>query len=116
MSYQGERARPMASENGRVFKVSKLRLAPDGHVSDVLWGEVDAGSDHSVGALVTATATEVVNAIHDGAQVVAVFPPMRRLPDRTFVVVEHRDGRECLSFDGASSPGRDLSDIDRLVD
>ena len=44
MTYEGVRARPLASENGRLFEVSKVRIGPDGRVSDVLWGEVDADS------------------------------------------------------------------------
>jgi hypothetical protein len=73
MTYQGELSRPLACESGRCFEVSKVRIGPDGHVSDVLWGEVDAGADRAVGARVLATAAEVVDAIHDGAQVKAVF-------------------------------------------
>ena len=60
MTYQGERARPMASEKGRVFEVSKVRIGADGHVSDVLWVEVDSGSDQDVGTRVLASAAEVV--------------------------------------------------------
>ncbi len=116
MTYQGERAQPIATENGRCFEVSKVRIGPDGHVSDVLWGEVDAGSDRMVGARVVATAAEVVDAIHDGAQVAAVFPSQDRLPARTFVVVEHNDGRECITFDGGPSPGRNVTDMDSLDD
>jgi hypothetical protein len=33
---------------------------------------------------------------------------------RTFVIVEHEDGRECITFEGPPSPGRDLVDIDKL--
>jgi hypothetical protein len=116
MTFQGERARPMASEVGRYFEVSKVRIGPDGHVSDVLWGEVDAGSDRNVGMLVTAMAAEVVDAIHDGAEVVAVFPSGNHLPERAFVIVLHEDGRECLAFDGAPSAGRNLDDLDSLDD
>jgi hypothetical protein len=116
MTYQGERARPMASETGRCFEVSKVRVGRDGHVSDVLWGEVDAGSDRNVGALVVATAAEVVDAIHDGAQVAAVFSSKAHLPERAFVIVEHEDGRECIAFDGAPSPGRNVTDLDSLDD
>ena len=36
MTYQGERARAMASEIGRVFAVSKVRIGADGHVSNAL--------------------------------------------------------------------------------
>jgi hypothetical protein len=116
MTYQGERARPMATENGRFFAVSKVRIGPEGHVSDVLWGEVHAGSDRAVGALAEATAAEVVDAIHGGAQVAAVFPSPNRLPERSFVVVEHNDGRECIAFDGAPSAGRNVTDMDSLDD
>jgi len=114
MTYQGERARPMASEQGRFFEVSKVRVGPDGRVSDVLWVEVDAGSDRDVGARVLATASEVVDAIHDGAQVVAVFSTQDPLPERMFVVVEEEAGGEYISFDGTPSPGRNLADLDRL--
>jgi hypothetical protein len=113
MTFQGERARPMASEQGRFFEVAKVRIGPDGQVSDVLWGEVDAGTDRNVGLLVTATAAEVVDAIHDGAGVLAVFPS-DHLPDRPFVVVEHDDGRESIAFEGGPSPGRDLGDLASL--
>jgi hypothetical protein len=116
MTYQGERARPMATENGRCFEVSKVRIGPDGHVSDVLWSEVDGGTDRNVGARVVATAAEVVDAIHDGAQVAAVFPSSGRLPERMFVVVEHDDGRECIALGGAPSPGRNVADLDSLDD
>lgn len=116
MTYQGERARPMPTETGRYFEVSKVRIGPDGHVSDVLWSEVDAGQDRTVGAGVVATAAEVVDAIHDGAQVTAMFPADEHLPERTFVVVEHQDGRECIAFEGASSPGRNVTDLDSLDD
>ena len=115
MTYQGERARPLASENGHFFEVSKVRIGSDGHVSDVLWAEVNAGADHDVGARVTATAAEVVDAIHDGAQVAAVFASAGvHRPERAFVIVEHEDGRECIAFDGAPSPGRNVGDIDTL--
>lgn len=67
MTYQGERARPLASEKGRFFEVSKVRIGADGHVSDVLWVEVESGSDQEVGTRVLASAAEVVDAIHDRA-------------------------------------------------
>lgn len=116
MTYQGERARPMASENGRFFEVSKVRIGPDGHVSAVLWGEVDAGSDRAVGLRVVAPASEVVDALHDGAQVAAVFPSTQRRPERSFSIVEHADGRECIAFEGPPSVGRNLDDIGSLDD
>jgi len=116
MTYQGERAQPMATEDGRCFEVSKVRIGADGHVSDVLWGEVDAGSDRAVAVRVVATAAEVVDAIHDGAQVAAVFTSDERLPERVFVVVEHDDGSECIAFEGGPSEGRNVTDIASLDD
>ena len=104
----------MTSESGRLFEVSKVRIGPDGHVSVVLWGEVDAGSDRTVGARELATAAEVVEALHDGAQVEAVFLARGPLPERSFVVVLHDDGRECIALDGPPSPGRNLADLGRL--
>jgi hypothetical protein len=112
MTYQGERARPMDNENQRVFEVSKVRIGSDGHVSDVLWTEVGGTSDQAVGVRVVAPVGDVVDAIHDGAQVAAVFSASKeRLPDRLFVVVEHEDGRECIAFGDAPSPGRNLADM-----
>jgi len=117
MTYQGERARPIASDRRRSYQVSKVRIGSDGHVSDVLWGELDAGANRAVSDPVRAPVADVVDAIHDGAQVVAVFtsakPPR---PEREFVVVEHDDGSECIDFAKASSPGRNLSDMANLDD
>ena len=116
MTYQGERARSMATENGRCFKVSKVRINADDHVSEVLRGEVDGGSDRVVGTCVVATAAEVVDAIHDGAQGAAVSASNDPLPERGFVVVQHPDGRECIALDGAQSVGRNVTDRDALDD
>ncbi len=115
MTYQGERARPMASEKGRVFEVSKVRIGRDGHISDVLWVEVNAGSDRDVGSPVVAPAAEVIDALHDSATVAAVFPLSKdHQPERAFLIVEHKHGREYISFADASSTGRNLSDMDSL--
>jgi hypothetical protein len=119
MTYQGERARPVtvkdASELGRCFEVSQIRLDGDGHVSDVLWTEVNTASNRAVHTAIVSPAAEVVDAIHDGAQVAAVFSPRGvHLPRRQFVVVEHENGRECIVLDGPPAPGRNLSDIASL--
>ena len=119
MSYQGARARPLASEKGRLFEVYKVRIGHDGHVSDVLWSELYRASDQHDGARVVASAAEVVDAIHDSAEVLAVFPsadaagPKHRQM-RTFVIVEQDDGRECITFEGPTSPGRELVDMVNL--
>jgi hypothetical protein len=44
---------------------------------------------------------------------------VRASPDvheRAFVIVMHEDSRECIAFDGKLSPGRLLTDLDRLDD
>jgi hypothetical protein len=66
-----------------------------------------------------ASAAEVVDALHDGARVTAVFSslkghPPNRPPGRAFVVVELKDGRECIAFEGNPAPGRNVSDIENL--
>lgn len=115
MTYQGERGRAVASESRHIFAVSKVRIGADGRVSDVLWTEVDGKSDHDVGARVVAPVSDVVDAIHDGAQVVARFYSSKgQLPPRAFVIVGHEDGRECIAFDDSPSPGRNLADMANL--
>jgi hypothetical protein len=116
MTYQGERARSMGTESGRLFEISKVRIDPAGHISDVLWSEVNAASDLAVGHRVVATVAEVVDAIHDGAQVAAVFTTGDPLPRRMFLVVEHSDGGAHIAIDGTPSPGRNASDLARLGD
>jgi hypothetical protein len=61
----------------------------------------------------------VVDAIHDGARVDAAFRApdaltQKQLPLRAFVNVEHEDGRECITFGGPPSPGRERVDMARL--
>lgn len=83
----------------------------------MLWGEVNAGSNRDVSSRVVVSAAEVIDTIHDGAQVIAVFPMTKdQQPARVFVIFEHKDGREYIDFDDASSPGRNLRDMDNLDD
>lgn len=115
MTYQGARARAADSDSTRVFEVSKIRVGVDGRVSDVLWGEVDAKSGNDVSAPVMAPVAEVIDAIHAGSHVAAVFTlPHAQLPERHFVVVEHDDGRESIALDDLPSRGRELADLPRL--
>ena len=104
----------MESENKRFFEVSKVRIGPDGHITDVLWCEVNSGSDREVGAPVLATTADVVDAIHDGAKVSAAFADRDHRPERAFKILEHEDGREYIVFHGATSAGRDFTDMDSL--
>lgn len=116
MSYQGARARTEASEAGRVFAVSKVRLDHRGEVSQVLWHEVNGRSDTQAGLAVEAPAADVVTALHAGAQVEARFREAghARQPERRFRVVAHADGHETLALVDAATPGREMHDIDKL--
>lgn len=74
-------------------------------------------SDQAVGARVVAPVVDVVDAIHDGAQVLALFSSSKgQFPELAFVIVEHDDGRECIAFDDSPSPGRNLADMASLDD
>jgi hypothetical protein len=60
-------------------------------------------------------AADVIDAIHDGAQVAALFSGSNAgLPERHFIVIEHEDGGECIVLEGPSSTGRTLSDMASL--
>jgi hypothetical protein len=115
MTYRGDRSRELDTEQGRVFEVSKVRLAPNGGVADVLWVEVNPASGLDVGADVLATEAEVIDAIHDGASVLALFkahePPLRK---RNFVIALQQDGSERIAFAGPPIPGRALEDVARI--
>ena len=115
MSYQGMRAREADDESTRVFAVSKVRLAAQGQVSHVLWAEVNTRTDHDVSTRAVAPVAEVIDAMHGGARVAAMFPHQGgRRPERFFAVKQHEDGSEAIALDGAPSPGRELRDIDAL--
>jgi hypothetical protein len=99
MSYQGARARPESSEGRRFFAVSKVRLGASGEVTAVLWGEINAKSNLDVGRPVVVPVGDVIDAIHDGAHVSAVFPARPgSLPDQRIEVVEHPDGIETIGL------------------
>lgn len=115
MTYRGERSRELPTEQGRVFEVSRVRLTADGQVLDVLWGEVNPASGLNVGAAVQATAAEVMDAIHDGAGVVALFNMSgSRLQKRPLVIVLQPEGGERLTFEGPPIQGNELVDLRRF--
>ena len=99
MTYQGAKARPLDSETKRFLAISKIRLDPSGWPTHVLWGEVNAGSNLDVGAQRVAPVADVVDAIHDGAEVAAVFLPTRvHTPEHLLVVTERPDGSETIAL------------------
>ena len=99
MTYQGARARPRESETGHFFAVSKVRLDSFGHVTHVLWNEVDARSNSDLSAAILVTVADVVDAIHDGAQVAAVCQDwLPHIPKRAFEIIAHLNGGETIAL------------------
>ncbi len=117
MSYQGARARELPQDPMSVFAVSKVRLDADGRVTDVLWGVIDRKSNHWVSPAALAPVAEVVDAIHNGDHVLALFPTNGgRLPEREFEVVEFDDGSETIELDASNAPAPDIRDMIQLKD
>jgi hypothetical protein len=119
MTYQGARAAAAEGEVKRVFAISKVRFDNTGHVTDVLWAEVNAKSNLDVSTPVAVPVADVVDAIHDGARVVAVFPArLGHLPEHAFEVVEHAHGSETIGLVKSTSINAslqpDLRDIATL--
>src|SRR5471032_2281899 len=104
MTAKGTHERIQSKEIVRVFAVSGVRLDDTGQVVEVLWAEVNEKSNLGVSAAVRAPASEVITAIHAGQQVLAVFPKSRgHRPDRSFVVLEQKDGSETLALEGSNA-------------
>ena len=98
-----------------VFAVSKVRTNGEGYVTDVFWGVVDTKSNRWVSPEVEAPVVEVLDAIHNGDQVVALFPATHgHLPERQFVVMQHAGGRVSIALDGPSTPACEIQDMDQL--
>ena len=98
-----------------VYAVSRVRLDKDGRVTDVLWGEVDTKTNQWATAESVAPVVEVVDAIHAGDQVFALFPTTHgHLPERRFIVVDYDSGWETIALDGPSTFEREIHDMDRL--
>ena len=101
----------------KTFAVTKVRLDADGRVTDVLWGAVDTVANAWVSAERVAPVSDVVRAIHAGAQVFALFPSTHgHLPDRRFRVVDYDSGWETISLDGPPTFEREVHDMERLAD
>ena len=111
----GAGARQLLRDAVSAFAVSKVRLDVDGRVTDVLWAVIDKKSNHWVSPAALAPVAEVVEAIHNGDQVLALFPTNGgRLPEREFEVVEFDDGTETIELDAANAPAPDIRDMVQL--
>ncbi len=119
VSYQGARARSPDDESGHVFAISKVRLDDRGWVTDVLWCEISAKSNLDVGASVIVPVADVIDALHDGARVSAVFPVhLGAMPDHAFEVIEFTNGLKTIALVPSQDENirrrADLNDLARL--
>lgn len=115
--YEGARARELLQNPMSVLAVSKVRLDVDGRVTDVLWGVIDRKSNHWVSFAALAPVAEVVDAIHNGDQVIALFPTNGgRMPEREFEVVEFDDGTETIELDAFNGQAPEVRDMVQLDD
>ena len=98
-----------------VFAISKVRTNATGYVTDVVWGVVDTKSNRWVSPEVAAPAAEVLRAIRNGDQVVALFPATNgHMPERQFVAIQPTGGREFLALEGRPTPAREIQDMDQF--
>ena len=98
-----------------VYAVSKVQLDNDGRVVAVLWGRVDTQQNQWAGPEMHAPVAEVVNAIHRGDQVFALFPSAHgHLPERRFMTVSYDNGWETVALEGPPTHEREVHDLDRL--
>lgn len=100
-----------------VFAISKVRLDGAGDVSEVTWGVVDIKSNSWVSPEVKASAAEVLEAIHKGDHVAALFPGEGGYkPEGQFVAVSDGEAGERLVLEGPEHTPLRISDMDRLGD
>jgi hypothetical protein len=98
-----------------VFAVSKVRLDQDGRVIAVNWGRVDTHANRWATPEVVAPVKDVVDALHAGHHVFALFPSTHgHLPDREFMVVAYDNGWETIAFKGNPTHEREIHDMARL--
>ncbi|MEO8059190.1 MAG: hypothetical protein ABI671_12765 [Burkholderiales bacterium] len=114
-TYQGGKARLLARDFMSAFAVSRIDLDTDGRVTQVVWGVIDKKSNRWVSDEELAPVADVVAAIQNGDQVLAIFPPAAgKLAEREFVVVEFDDGMETIELDEVSGPAPRIHDMGRI--
>ena len=100
----------------KTFAISKVRLDQDGRVTHIYWGEVDTGKNDWARPERVAPVIDAVRAIHDGAQVFALFPSTHgHLPERRFMVVDYDSGWATISLDWPPTHEREIHDMERLA-
>jgi hypothetical protein len=112
-----EKALPLAADAVTFYAVSQMQLDARQRVSEVVWGQVDTVSNRWATDEVRAPVADVVEAIHNGDPVFALFRGNDgHLPRQRFVVLEHDDGEESIVLEGPAVSGSDLQAMDRIDD
>lgn len=112
-----ESALPLSADAVTFHAVSQVRL--DGHqrVSEVVWGQVDTAGNRWATDERRAPVADVVDAIHNGDPVFALFRGEDgHAPQRRFVAVEHEDGQESIVLEGGAGSIHALDAMDRIAD
>lgn len=112
-----ESARPLAADAVTFYAVSQVRLDARRRVTEVVWGQVDTAGNRWATEEMRAPVADVVEAIHNGDPVFALFRgPDGHGPQRRFVVVEHVDGEESIVLEGGAGSGsHELEAMDRVI-
>jgi hypothetical protein len=98
-----------------IYAVSKVLLDHEGRVKAVLWGQVNTGTNDWTNGEAVAPVKDVVEAIHNGDAVFALFPSEHgHLPERRFMAVEYDSGWETIALEGDPTYEREVHDMDRL--
>ena len=112
-----ESALPLAADAVTFYAVSQIRLDDHRRVGEVVWGQVDPASNRWATDETRAPVADVVDAIHNGDPVFALFRGEDgHAPQRRFVAVEHADGEESVMLEGGIGSIHDLDAMDRIAD
>lgn len=112
-----ESALPLAADAVTFYAVSQVRLDGRQRVSEVVWGQVDTAANRWATDETRAPVADVVDAIHNGDPVFALFRGEDgHAPQRRFVAVEHGDDEESIVLEGAAGAIPALDSMDRIAD
>ncbi len=112
-----ESALPLAADAATFYAVSQIRLDGRQRVSEVVWGQVDTASNRWATDEMRAPVADVVDAIHNGDPVFALFRGADgHAPQRRFAAVEHDDGEESIALAAAVGSIHGLEAMDRIAD
>lgn len=96
----------------KTHAVAKVRLDGDGRITGVEWGPVNTETNEWHTEPQIADVSEVVNAVHRGEDVYALFPTAHgMMPMRRFRIVTYDNGWQTVTFDGAVTHEHEIHDM-----